>query len=103
MFLRGLDLTDTQRQQVKAILDENRPQDPPKNFELEQQLHAAIINGDSGSVESIKGQLKDLHAQQLDQQVAVFQKIVPILTAEQKKQLLEQQPGPGRGRGRAQK
>jgi Spy/CpxP family protein refolding chaperone len=87
-ILRGLNLTDDQRQQIKAILDENRPSGPPQTMQLERKLHAAVINGDAGAVEALKTQLLQAHEQELDRQIAVLQKIVPILTPDQKQQLL---------------
>jgi Spy/CpxP family protein refolding chaperone len=87
-ILRGLNLTDDQRQQIKAILDENRPSEPPQTMQLERKLHAAVINGDAGAIEALKTQLLQAHEQELDRQIAVLQKIVPILTADQKQQLL---------------
>jgi Spy/CpxP family protein refolding chaperone len=87
-MLRGLNLTDDQRQQIKTILDENRPSQPPQTMELERKLHAAVINGDAGAVESLKTQLLQAHEQELDRQIMIMQRIVPILTAEQKQQLL---------------
>jgi Spy/CpxP family protein refolding chaperone len=87
-ILRGLNLTDDQRQQIKAILDENRPSEPPHTMQLERKLHAAVINGDAGAIEALKTQLLQAHEQELDRQIAVLQKIVPILTADQKQQLL---------------
>ena len=87
-ILRGLNLTDDQRQQIKAILDENRPSEPPQTMQLERKLHAAVINGDAGAIEALKTQLLQAHEQELDRQIAVLQRIVPILTADQKQQLL---------------
>jgi protein CpxP len=87
-ILRGLNLTDDQRQQIKAILDENRPSEPPQTMQLERKLHAAVINGDAGAIEALKTQLLQAHEQELDRQIAVLQKIVPILTPDQKQQLL---------------
>jgi protein CpxP len=87
-ILRGLNLTDEQRQQIKSILDENRPAEPPQSMQLERKLHAAIIGGDAGAVEAIKTQLLQAHEQELDRQITILQRIAPILTAEQKQQLL---------------
>ena len=86
--LRGLNLTDSQRQQIKTILDANRPAEPPKTMDLERSLHAAIITGDTGAIDTLKTQLLQAHEQELDRQIAVLQQIAPILTAEQKQTLL---------------
>ena len=87
-MLRGLNLTDDQRQQIKAILDENRPAQRPQTLELERKLHAAILTGDAGTLDTLKTQLLQAHADELDRQIAVLQRIVPILTPDQKQQLL---------------
>ena len=87
-MLRGLNLTDDQRQQIKAILDENRPAQPPQTMALERKLHAAILNNDAGAIDTLKTQLLQAHEQELDRQIAVLQRIAPILTADQKQQLL---------------
>jgi len=94
-MLRDLNLSDSQREQIKAILDENRPAEPPQGPPLEQKLHAAILNGDKASIDTLKAQINEEHARELDKQIAVLLKIAPILTDDQKKQLLEP-----RGRGR---
>jgi Spy/CpxP family protein refolding chaperone len=91
--LRGLNLTDDQRQQVKAILDQNRPADPSGAMNLQAKLHAAIINGDSGAVQTIKTQMLQLREQQIDRDIAVLQQIAPILTTDQKQQLLKRAGG----------
>jgi len=101
-MLRELNLTDSQREQIKTIVDQNRPTEPPQAMQLEQKLHAAILNNDAASVESIKAQLNEEHSRELDSRIAMLQKIAPILTDEQKKQLLDHPAGPGRGRGRGQ-
>ena len=91
--LRGLNLTDDQRQQIKAILDQNRPAGPPQGMNLERKLHAAIINGDAGAVQTVKTEILQLHEQQLDREIALLQQIAPILTADQKQQLLKRAGG----------
>ena len=91
--LRGLNLTDDQRQQIKAILDQNRPAEPPHGVNLERKLHAAIVGGDAGTVQTLKTQMLQMHEQQLDREIAVLQQIAPILTADQKQQLLKRAGG----------
>jgi len=92
-MLRGLNLTDDQHQQIKAILEQNRPSEPPQGMNLERKLHAAIISGDAGAVQAIKTQLLQLHEQQLDREIGVLQQIAPILTADQKQELLKRANG----------
>ena len=88
-MLHDLNLTDAQRQQIHALMQENRPQDQPKIGELQQKLHAALVNGDTASLDQIKADLNAAHAAQLDAHVALMQKVVQILTPEQKQQLLK--------------
>jgi Spy/CpxP family protein refolding chaperone len=92
-ILRGLNLTDDQRQQIKAILDQNRPTEPPQGMTLERKLHAAILNGDAGSIQTLKTEMLQLHEQQLDREIALLQQIAPILTPDQKQQLLKRAGG----------
>ena len=92
-LLRGLNLTDDQRQQIKAILDQNRPGDPPQSMNLERKFRAAIVNGDAGAIQSLKTQMLQLHEQQLDREIALIQQIVPILTPDQKQQLSKRAGG----------
>jgi protein CpxP len=92
-ILRGLNLTDDQRQQIKAILDQNRPGNPPPGMALERKLHAAILNGDAGAVQTLKTQLLEAHEQQLDREIQMLQQIAPILTPDQKQQLLKRAAG----------
>lgn len=88
-MLRGLNLTDDQRQQIKAILDADRPAQPPQTMQLERKLHVAILNGDASAIDTLKTQLLQAHEQELDRQIDVLQRIAPILTADQKQQLLD--------------
>ena len=97
-MLRGLNLTDAQRQQIHALMQEQQPA-APKTADIQRKLHEAILNGDASAIEGLKAELNAAHAEQLDQHIAMMQKIAQILTPEQKQQLL-QAPPPGRGRGR---
>lgn len=100
-MLRDLNLTDAQRQQIRSIMDDNRPAaNAPRGPELEHTLLTAIANGDAAGIEQAKTALNAAHAQQLDAHIALMQKIVAVLTPEQKQQLLNAQPPQGRGRGR---
>jgi Spy/CpxP family protein refolding chaperone len=92
-MLRGLNLTDDQRQQVRAILEQNRPAEPRQGMDLDRKLQAAIVNGDAGAVGTLKTQILQLHEPQIDREIAVIQQIAPILTAQQKEQLLKRSGG----------
>ena len=99
-MLHDLNLTDSQRQQIHALMQDNRPADPPKMRELQQKLHAALINGDTASLDQLKADLNAAHAAQLDAHIALMKKVLQILTPEQKQQLLTMGQPQGRGRGR---
>jgi Spy/CpxP family protein refolding chaperone len=96
-MLHQLNLSDAQKQQVKALMDDYRPADVPQIPQLEHKLHVAVLSGDQGSIETLKAQLNDAHAQELNQRVEMLQKLAQILTPEQKEQLIQMQPHhPGR-------
>jgi Spy/CpxP family protein refolding chaperone len=99
-MLRDLNLTDAQRQQVHQLMQENQPADGAKMEELQKKLHTALVNGDQGTINQVKADLNAAHAAQLDAHIALMQKIVAILTPEQKQQLLKMAPPRGRGQGR---
>ena len=102
-LLHQLNLTDAQKEQLKALMDENRPAgDPAEQMrEAEQKLHAALLadNPDPQAIETAKAAINAAHAAELDHRVAMMQKIAQILTAEQRQELLKlQSQGPARGR-----
>lgn len=94
-MLHQLNLTDAQKQQIKAMMDENRPAQPPQLPDLERQLHVAVLSGDTASVETLKTQLNEAHAQELNQRIEMLQRLAQILTPEQKQQLVEMHPRRG--------
>ena len=103
-MLQRLDLTDQQREQVRALMEANRPPtDPGQLREAELKLHAAILgdNPDPQAITAAKAAINAAHAEELDHQVDVLTKIAQILTPDQRQQLLKLQSegphGPGRG------
>jgi Spy/CpxP family protein refolding chaperone len=106
-MVHQLDLTDAQKDQIKALADEGRQGgDPGAAVQAaEQKLHAAILADvpDLQSIESAKAAITTAHAAELEHRVAMMQKIAQILTPAQRLQLLalEAQGQRGRGRGPA--
>ena len=104
-MVHQLDLTDAQKDQLKTLADEGRQSgDPGAAVQTaEQKLHAAVLADvpDLRAIESLKTILNAAHAAELENRVAMMQKVAQILTPAQKQQLLALQvPGPrGRGRG----
>jgi Spy/CpxP family protein refolding chaperone len=102
-LLHQLNLTDGQKEQLKALMDENRPAgDPAEQVrDAEQKLHAALLadNPDPQAIETAKAAINAAHAAELDHRIALIQKVAQILTAEQRQELLKlQSQGPLRGR-----
>jgi Spy/CpxP family protein refolding chaperone len=102
LFAR-LDLTDAQREQIRAILKENADGERPraKHAELEQQLRAAIFadTPDLAKIDQLKSAIADAEAAALARRIDVDLKVAQVLTAEQRAKARELR-GPGmRGRG----
>ena len=94
-----LDLSDAQRDQLKAIADEDRKNGPGAGLrEAEQKLHAAVLadTQDVAAIEGLKATLNAAHSAELDHRIAVMQKIAQVLTPAQRQQLLTLRPE-GRG------
>jgi protein CpxP len=105
-MVQHLDLTDAQRDQLRAILEEARTAggtDPgQKMHEAEQRLHAAILadTPDPQAIDAAKTAVTAAHAEELDHRVGVMVKVAQILTPAQRQELAKMQPpGPPHGRG----
>lgn len=100
-MVRQLDLSDTQREQLRQIMEDGRQGDPGAGVrDAERKLHEALLadSPDAGSVETLKAALNAAHAAELDQRIALLQKVAQILTPAQRQQLLKLRPqGPPRG------
>jgi Spy/CpxP family protein refolding chaperone len=102
-MLQQLDLTDQQREQVRALMEANRPPaDPGQLRDAELKLHAAILgdNADPQAIDTAKAAINAAHAAELDHQIDMLTKIAQILTPDQRQQLLKLQSEGPRGRGR---
>src|SRR3569832_1646388 len=73
-MVRQLDLSDAQREQLRQIMEEGR--------------QAA----DPGAIETLKAAVNAGHAAELDQRIAMLQKVAQILTPAQRQQLLKLPP-----------
>jgi Spy/CpxP family protein refolding chaperone len=100
-MVRQLDLSDTQREQVRQIMEEGRQNTPGQALrDAERKLHEALLadTPDAGSVEALKSAVNAAHAAELDQRIAMIQRVAQILTPVQREQLLKLRPqGPPRG------
>jgi len=102
-MLEHLDLSDQQREQIRALIEENRQaEDPSQLRDAELKLHAAILGDtpDPQAIDGLKATINAAHAAQLDHQIQLLEKVAQILTPEQRQQLLKLQSAgrpPGRG------
>lgn len=99
-------LTEEQRQQVKAIMDEQREgqQGPPADARLRRDLEAELLADapNDQKIEDLKQQILQAHAEGLSRHITVQKRISQVLTAEQRAKArarLAQAPGEGRGPG----
>jgi Spy/CpxP family protein refolding chaperone len=102
-FARLADLTDDQKKQVHAILEEDRAsrQGPPASVNVRRELEAEILADapDEQKIDTLRQQLVQAHADELTRHIAVQRKIAQILTPEQRATGRErlQQPRARRG------
>jgi Spy/CpxP family protein refolding chaperone len=91
-ILRHLNLTDQQKQQVKALTEELRKetdQAPARKVgELRRQLQAAIFadSPDAAQIDQLRASIADAEAAALAARIDLQLKIAQILTPEQRKQ-----------------
>ena len=103
-MVHQLDLTDAQREQLRALAEEGRQGGDPgaPMRAAEQKLHAAVLadTPDLQAIEGLKAALNAAHAAELEHRVDMMRKVAQILTPAQRQQLLQMEPpGPPRGRG----
>lgn len=104
-FLRGVELTDAQREQIRAIMDPMREDSPAaKVRDLDKELQLAILadSPDTQKIDELKAAIAAGTAEELSHRVEVESKIVQILTPAQRAQARENisKIGPPQGRGR---
>jgi protein CpxP len=102
-LLRELNLTDAQRQQIQALVQESRKDDGAmkKIGDLHRDLNAAIFADvpDTAKIEQLKAAIAEAESAGLAERIDLQVKIAQILTPEQRQKARELPPGPGRGRG----
>lgn len=99
------DLTDEQRTQVRAIMQEQREgqQAPPADAKLRRELEAELLADapNDQKIEELKQQIVAAHAEALTRHIALQKRIAQVLTSEQRAKARERlTQGPGEGRGR---
>ena len=94
--LRGIELTDDQKAQIKAIHDAEREamgdrQGPPADAALHRALQGELFadNPDSQKLAALQQQLVQAQSARLARQIAIEQKVAGVLTAEQRAQVRE--------------
>jgi Spy/CpxP family protein refolding chaperone len=103
------DLTEQQREQVKAIHDAQRDaqQGPPADAKLRRQLEVELLadSPNDQTIETLKQQIAQAQLEQLSRHITVQKQIAQVLTPEQRakaRDRIAQAPagpgGPGRGR-----
>ena len=105
-MLRGLNLTDQQREQIGSILQAERPQAPvaAADGNLHRQLEAELFadSPDLQKIATLQARIAEAAAARLERHVAMQQKVAQVLTAEQRASLRERlaqapERRPGRG------
>jgi periplasmic protein CpxP/Spy len=101
--LRGLNLTDAQREQIRSITEGQRNGNNPRRnlMDLERQLQAAILaeTPDPQKIDDLKNSIASAAATQLAARIELQERIAQVLTPEQRAQArdaLAKAPGPGR-------
>lgn len=105
LMLRGVELSDTQREQLRAIREAHR--EAPETFAAQRELHRQLrteILADVPDVQKLaelQRQLTEAQAARMARQVEVSQQIAQVLTPEQRNTLRERMAQAPAGRGPA--
>lgn len=83
-FLRGIELSDTQKAEIKAIREANKPN--PADFEAMKSIRETRKSGGTITEEQ-KATMKQFREARKAKMEQVHQQILAVLTAEQKAQL----------------
>lgn len=80
------ELTPEQRTQVRAIMDEERPDGPPADGKLRRDLEAELLADapNEARIEELRQQIITATGEGLSRHIAVQKKVAAILTPEQK-------------------
>jgi protein CpxP len=103
-MLRGLDLTDAQKDQIKTLMEQRRTGEGSRRnlMDLERQLQTAILADapDQQKIDELKGSIASASAQELAARIELESRIAQILTPEQRAQARDAVgKGPGGRRG----
>ena len=108
--LRSLNLTDAQREQIRALTGAQRTGDNPRRTlkDLQRQLDAAIFadTPDQQKIEELENSIAAASAADLAARIDLQSRIAQMLTPEQRAQArdaLSKAPGPGRRRAPAKR
>jgi Spy/CpxP family protein refolding chaperone len=94
-MLRQLNLTDTQREQVKALVEEQRKQNDGAAIKKVGELHRALQSAifadapDNGQIDQLRASIAEADAAALAARVDLQLKIAQILTPEQRQRARE--------------
>jgi len=103
--LRGIELTDAQREQIRGIMEAERGNAPAQRVrDLDNQLQLALLadTPDAAKIDQLKSAIVAGTAEEITRRIAIESKIVQILTPEQRAQARDNvgKMGPPQGRGR---
>ena len=102
-ILRGLNLTDAQRAQIRTITEAQRTGDNPRRnqMDLERQLQAAILADapDQQKIDELKNSIAGASAAALAARIELQSRIAQVLTPEQRAQAREALGKAPTGRG----
>lgn len=98
------DLTDQQREQIRAIHEEQRKDGPPADAKLRRDLEAELLadTPNDQKIEDLKQQILAAEAASLSRFIDVQKRVAQVLTAEQRakaRERLAQGPPQGGRRG----
>jgi protein CpxP len=105
-ILRGLNLSDAQREQIRALTEAQRTAENPRRnlMDLERQLQAALLadSPDQPRIDDLKNSIAAASAADLTARIELQSRIAQVLTPEQRAQAREALgKAPGRRGGSA--
>jgi protein CpxP len=105
-ILRGLNLSDAQREQIRALTEAQRTADNPRRnlMNLERQLQGALLadSPDQQKIDDLKNSIAAASAADLTARIELQSRIAQVLTPEQRAQAREALgKAPGRRGGSA--
>jgi len=102
-LLRGLNLTDAQREQIRSIAEAQRTGDNPRRtvMDQERQLQAALFAEapDQAKIDQLKNSIAAARVAELTSRIELQSRIAQVLTPEQRAQAREALAKAPAGRG----